>query len=170
MHQPLITFVLRFLRDPAAFEEGLSGPVILLDTQVASTEASAVTEPSVRTATAPGQPTALGGEPAVFVVMKYKNNAFPRGVTVGRTFNNDLVLDHESVSRFHAWFERDEGTGSWALVDSSSKNGTAVDGLALKARKPHVLPKKAVIQFGRVVVEFLSVPAFVAYLGEKARR
>ncbi len=33
---------------------------------------------------------------------------FPSRVSIGRARNADIVLRHESVSKFHAWFERDE--------------------------------------------------------------
>src|SRR6266849_10245303 len=49
------------------------------------------------------------GAPVVFEVKKSPNktNAFAMGITVGRTGNNDVVLEDNSVSRFHAYFQRD---------------------------------------------------------------
>ena len=50
-----------------------------------------------------------GGDPLAAVIEKSKDNAFQRRVTVGRTANNDIVLEDASVSRFHAWFQDDAG-------------------------------------------------------------
>src|SRR5688572_4326325 len=45
---------------------------------------------------------------------------------IGRRFENDLILSHASVSRFHAEIVR-EG-GRWFVVDCDSKFGTSVNG------------------------------------------
>ncbi len=61
-------------------------------------------------------------------------NAFYRwsGVTVGRIDTNDIVVDDGSVSRFHAYFQKDARTGDWHVVDAESKNGTWVGPLKLQ--------------------------------------
>ena len=57
-------------------------------------------------------------------------NAFAMMVTLGRAPNNDLVLDHQKVSKFHAYFNE---TGSdWFITDGNSSNGTFVNGERLK--------------------------------------
>jgi hypothetical protein len=47
-------------------------------------------------------------------------------VTIGRNLGNDVILKHQSISRVHATFERqDEGL---ALTDMGSKNGSWLNG------------------------------------------
>jgi pSer/pThr/pTyr-binding forkhead associated (FHA) protein len=47
-------------------------------------------------------------------------------VKFGRTDENDIVADHQSVSRAHARFVLDEGT--WKVIDNKSANGVRVNG------------------------------------------
>jgi hypothetical protein len=51
-------------------------------------------------------------------------------ISVGRARNNDIVLRHESVSKFHAWFECDDD-GCFYLGDAKSTNGTLVSGVTV---------------------------------------
>src|SRR3954462_6209188 len=43
------------------------------------------------------------GDPIAIPILKGKAGAFALGVTIGRTENNDVVLRHSEVSRFHAY-------------------------------------------------------------------
>lgn len=81
-------------------------------------------------------------------------NPFGMGVTVGRLETNDVILDDESVSRFHAWFE--VRAGAWSLVDAESVFGTRVAGTAIAARTPTRLFDGARLRFGRVELVFLA--------------
>jgi pSer/pThr/pTyr-binding forkhead associated (FHA) protein len=47
-------------------------------------------------------------------------------VKLGRTDENDIVVDHQSVSRSHARFVLDQG--QWKVVDNKSANGVRVNG------------------------------------------
>ncbi|MGY6587970.1 MAG: FHA domain-containing protein [Wenzhouxiangella sp.] len=53
-------------------------------------------------------------------------------LTIGRDGNNDIVLDHEDISGFHAEIHHDNGKIS--LVDLASKNGTWHQGRQIKGR------------------------------------
>ncbi len=56
-------------------------------------------------------------------------------VSVGRATNNDVVLRHTSVSKFHASVELvDEGTVR--LIDTGSTNQTAMNDVPLPSRSP----------------------------------
>lgn len=112
------------------------------------------------------------GEPLVFAVEKSAtpgNNPFAMGVTLGRVESNDVVLDDGSVSRFHAWLQRDERTQQWSLTDAESRNGTWVDGqqVAGKARVP--LRDGARIKLGDVELQFLLPAALKAFVAERYR-
>jgi hypothetical protein len=47
-------------------------------------------------------------------------------VKFGRTDENDIVVDHQSVSRSHARFVLDQG--QWKVIDNKSANGVRVNG------------------------------------------
>jgi hypothetical protein len=67
-------------------------------------------------------------------------------VRLGRAVDNDVVIDNQRVSRYHAqvrWVESD-----WLVYDLESTNGTYVDdGLVLPAR-PRPLPTRGVLRLG----------------------
>jgi hypothetical protein len=81
---------------------------------------------------------------------------FIERISVGRARNNDIVVRHESVSKFHAWFRRDEDD-VWYAGDAPSRNGTRVNGAALAGGKPARLGAGDVVCFGSV--EALVCPA-----------
>ena len=51
--------------------------------------------------------------------------------TIGRATFNDIVVDHEGVSRLHARIQADSA-GYW-ILDLGSSNGTYVNGIKLGA-------------------------------------
>jgi signal transduction histidine kinase len=57
----------------------------------------------------------------------------PKGVTIGRGANCDVVFDHETVSRLHARIYRDP-FGRWIAEDLDSHNGVLINGERIKAR------------------------------------
>ena len=66
--------------------------------------------------------------------------------SLGRAPENDVYLDHATVSRFHARILSD-AQGS-AIVDLGSGNGTRVDGIELEVKVEHRLADGALIQIG----------------------
>lgn len=52
-----------------------------------------------------------------------------RPVSIGRAKSNNIVLDHGSVSRFHAVLHSAAG-GQWQIIDRDSSNGVRVNGTA----------------------------------------
>ncbi|MBL8952155.1 MAG: FHA domain-containing protein [Myxococcaceae bacterium] len=99
------------------------------------------------------------GEPVVFELKKVqgKANAFAMGVTVGRIDTNDIVIDDASVSRFHAYFQKDLRTGDWNVVDAESKNGTWVGPLKLSPNERARVGDETKVRFGDVELVFLTV-------------
>ncbi len=64
-------------------------------------------------------------------------NAFTQMITLGRTRNNDIIVEEGSVSKYHANFKK-EASGRWTLTDVST-NGVRVDGAKIPKDKPIVL-------------------------------
>ncbi|MGA8223592.1 MAG: FHA domain-containing protein [Candidatus Acidiferrales bacterium] len=54
-----------------------------------------------------------------------------RPVSIGRAKSNNLILDHGSVSRFHAVLHSAAG-GQWQIIDRDSSNGVRVNGAATR--------------------------------------
>ncbi len=76
-----------------------------------------------------------GGGPLVLQVLlgegKREVRTFPPGrgpVTLGRSLDNDLVIQDRRVSRRHCRIEPSE-EGEWVLLDEGSQNGTRVNGV-----------------------------------------
>lgn len=83
----------------------------------------------------------------VVPIRKRADGSFLQHVSVGRARNHDIVLRHRSVSKFHAWFELQEGS-RLLVKDSESRNHTFVDGQQV-VNRVEVLPGQTV-RFGSV--------------------
>lgn len=77
------------------------------------------------------------------------DGAFPERISVGRAANKDIVLRHESVSKFHGWFEVDS-TLTLYVVDAGSTNHTVVRSRQLAARAREPVPPGTAIRFGSI--------------------
>lgn len=77
--------------------------------------------------------TRLAKAPHFFVPLrKSAGKPFPERISVGRALNNDVVLRHASVSKFHAYFECDD-KGGFYVTDARSKNTTTVNGAVVES-------------------------------------
>jgi len=103
-----------------------------------------------------GSVTAMKRPTATVLAIRKVQSTFPDMITVGRTANNDVVVTDVAVSRFHAFFELRED--AVALADAGSRNGTTVNGEALKPRAPAtVVPPGSLVAFG--TAEFMLLDA-----------
>jgi pSer/pThr/pTyr-binding forkhead associated (FHA) protein len=84
----------------------------------------------------------------VMPVVKDPTQPFPDKITVGRTVNNDLVLRHASVSKFHCYFFIDPNTFDATLVDAGSTNGSFVNNVRLGAMGKRTLGNGDAVSFG----------------------
>ncbi|MHC4779324.1 MAG: FHA domain-containing protein [Planctomycetota bacterium] len=89
----------------------------------------------------------------IFVVQvkKTERNSFHKMVTVGRTPNNDVVVPHPCVSKFHAFFRTDGPGTEYAIWEAGSSYGTKVDGKKLDKRQGKPLLGKEIIVFAEMV-------------------
>lgn len=82
-------------------------------------------------------------------------NVFSERVSVGRARTNDIVLRHHSVSKFHAWFERDEDD-CYHVSDAKSKNATLLNGVDIARTSPARVEAGDEIRFGDITTIFCS--------------
>jgi len=91
-------------------------------------------------------------------------NSFTSMVTVGRAGNNDVVIQGEGVSKFHAYFMRVRS--DWTLVDADSSLGTFVEDHKLEARKERAPMTNGIrIRLGNAIVgRYLDPPGCLELL------
>ncbi len=150
----------RYLTEPELLRKTLEGPLLYWETP------ATVQGDEVWMGTASGAQLKAprAGEPVLFELKKFpgKANAFAMGVTVGRIDTNDVVIDDVSVSRFHAYFQKEARTGEWNVVDAESKNGTWVGPLKLAPNERAKVHDETKVRFGDVELVFLSPEALFA--------
>ncbi len=97
----------------------------------------------------------------VFAVTKGRHSE-PGPITIGRTSDNDVVVNEYSVSTRHGILALVDGEGR--LTDLGATNGTLVNGVRLVPRKPCRLQGGETLQLGRVTLLFLFATQFVDHL------
>lgn len=95
-------------------------------------------------------------------------NAFGMMITIGRAANNDLVIEHQKVSKFHAYFRKAES--GWRVCDANSRNGTQVGELTLEpGQEGHEVRSGQRVMLGKAVeLVFLSPADLYARLKKDA--
>ncbi|MGC4114851.1 MAG: FHA domain-containing protein [Myxococcales bacterium] len=158
----LVLLVRAYLADPASLKKRCPHPVLVWeppsrqDGHIETTDVSGAASDLVK------------GEPvAIEIVKGIVPNAFPFGVTVGHAENNDVVLHHHQVSRFHAYFQ--DSNRKRFLVDANSRNGTWVGEEKLKPSKAFLLPPRATLRFGKLEVTFVEPDQLGAFLDERMK-
>jgi len=73
-------------------------------------------------------------------------------VKIGRYPNNDIVIDHPTVSAYHAELVR-RSDGRYELIDRESRNGTRVNGTPVRSA---LLKHGDQITLGAITVHFLA--------------
>lgn len=99
----------------------------------------------------------------VYPLTKKVGASFADRITIGRTSNNDIVMNDSSVSRLHAYIRRDGN--NWIVADAGSKNGSWLRGSKLEARRETALPSRTVLRIGEVELTFYIAADLFAALG-----
>jgi hypothetical protein len=143
-----------YLTEPDKFLKSIDSPLLFW------AAAGTLKAEQVWTSTMPGIKALAprAGDPLLFELKKSegKSNVFQMGVTVGRIDSNDIAVDDVSISRFHAYFQKDKN-GDWNLIDAESKNGTWVGPLKLAPNARAKLVDETPIRFGNVDMVFLML-------------
>lgn len=109
-----------------------------------------IRETGVRQEPAPRRANLEIVNPAAAPVSRGEAIALRGSTTIGREVGNDLVLDEETVSSWHAQVHL--RAGRWWIEDLGSTNGTLVN--ESKVHGTQVLRPGDVIQVGRVRLRF----------------
>ena len=103
-----------------------------------------------------------------YQLVKSDRNSFHNMITLGRASNNDLVIPHPSVSKFHAFF-RKEPKG-YVVEDAGSTFGTTVNGVPVEHGEARPVQSGAVlILAGALRATFLDPGDFYDYLNIRSR-
>ncbi len=154
------SFGVKFLGDEAGFRRSVVTPVLVWEAPPETPE-----EPllfSTRAGQKSKRPRR--GAPMFFFVQKSVKNAFADEVTLGRTANNDISVEDNSVSRFHAYFAPAKKGAAWSLVDAKSTAGTFLGGKQLEPRTPMPISSGVRLRVGDVELQFLEPDGFWQYL------
>ena len=139
------------------FEESFTHPFLVQATPTASVSPSQYTTSRLeRERLIAGMNELLAQQ--VFPVAKRPGNAFTKMINAGRAKNNDIVLPFDGVSKFHAYIEKDEATGTHRLNDAGSTNRTFVNYVELKPDNPQPLKSGDVVSFSRRLVFTFYTP------------
>jgi hypothetical protein len=77
-------------------------------------------------------------------------------VFLGRSETNDICVPHKTVSKLHAYVQREGTPSRWFIVDTGSANGTRHNGLRLPPRAKAALVDGDALVFGRCVFQWMS--------------
>jgi hypothetical protein len=113
-----------------------------------------------------GKVTAADVELEIFPLSKKPGAAFPDRITIGRTSNNDIVINDTSISRLHAYVKR--VNDRWVVADAGSKNGSSMRGATLEPRREQPLVSRAQLTLGDVDLTFYIAADLYAALGGTA--
>jgi hypothetical protein len=84
----------------------------------------------------------------------------PGDVRVGRSEENDIVLDEEEISAAHALFRWEGKTGRYSLEDLESTNGSSINQTALIPGRAVELKDRDQVQFGNLTYLFFYPGGF----------
>ncbi len=126
---------------PVPYEDARTQPIERLDPAQLARAATPVpamtpqmsladTDPSARAATAVPMTSTSGHARLVVLSSNFAGREFqltkPQMV-IGRTDENDIVINHRSISRNHAKIVREPDTGRYTIMDLQSSNGVRVN-------------------------------------------
>jgi hypothetical protein len=104
-------------------------------------------------------------------LVKSERNDFPGKIMLGRSEVNDIVVPNRSVSKHHAFFQKDPASGGYSIVDSRSTCGTTVDELPIPPGEATPVKSGTQLLFGQAVPAlFFSNKDFFNYMRLKLRK
>ena len=105
-------------------------------------------------------------EGAVYPVIKRRGANTFSFITIGRSKNNDIVIDAGAISKLHAVIQ--EKDSQFTLMDSSSTNGTRLNDHPLIPQKPIKMNPGDLITFaGQISARFFDPRAVYIWIVKK---
>lgn len=92
----------------------------------------------------------------------------PHTISIGRGTNNDIVLQHQAISTYHAIVTFGED-GNVIYTDNST-NGTQINGKFVRGRSVYVTPGDQILLPGRVLLDWRLLSSRNPYSGAGARQ
>ncbi len=161
MHLKFSVLASQFLDDPRSVRQAVCWPVLVWEAPPMSVRP--LFTRGTMTGISPRRPTVA--EPLVLEVRKRPQGAtLATGITLGRTPDNDIVVEDPTVSRVHATFREEKRTGVWYVHDGGSHNGTWHNGTLLIPGRDTPLFERASLRFGDVMATFLHFNAFNRFI------
>ncbi len=156
MHLKFSVLASLFLDAPETMKRAVFWPVLVWEAPLVTSNPLAV---HTATGHAPTRPTA--SEPLVLEIRRrVRRDGLVPEVTLGRTQDNDIIIQDPTVSRLHASFYQESHTGTWYVSDAGSHNGTWNNGTLLIPGRPEPLFARAALRFGDVQATFLQPDTF----------
>lgn len=93
----------------------------------------------------------------VYWLRKSDRNPFGSLITVGRAPNNDVVINHTTVSKVHVIFTHPAET--WFIADDTSANGTFLNGAKLTPKEKIAISDGDRVRLGPDVVARFFLPS-----------
>lgn len=164
------TLLLPFIADHSEwaterFVTGFPDPFLLELRRSAEEAGGGVATPPAITADAVtvGAANATNPDPqSRLLTIAKRGTMFPSKMTVGRTKNNDVVVEDAGMSKLHAFF--DVRNAEYHLVDAGSRNGTFVNGTRLAGSQAVPLKSGDRVQFASRCFRYFTSAAFHAEL------
>ncbi len=162
MHLKFSALASQFLDDPHSVRHAVRWPVLVWEAP--PTGVRPLFTRSTMTGLSLRRPTLA--EPLVLEVRKRPQGITTPvpGITLGRTPDNDIIVEDPTVSRVHATFSEEKHTGVWYVADDGSHNGTWHNGTLLIPGRPTPLFDRASLRFGDVLATFVDFSAFNQFI------
>jgi hypothetical protein len=130
-------------------------------------------EPGIRTTVRMERPRvavapAQSAQFKIIPVASRGTSPFSDAVSLGRASENDIVIQHVTISKVHAFFSEAE-PGVWMISDHGSTNGTWIAGVRLKPNEPRKLGPNETLGFGQCQVAFKAAGPLWRFLDLERR-
>ncbi|MDE6402571.1 MAG: FHA domain-containing protein [Muribaculaceae bacterium] len=79
----------------------------------------------------------------------------PHTISIGRGATNDIIIDHQAVTRQHAVITFDDN-GSIIYSDNST-NGTCINGKFIRGRSMHIKPGDEILLPGDIILSWSKI-------------
>ena len=101
---------------------------------------------------------------------KSLEDTYTKRITVGRSKNNDIVLLSPKVSKLHCTFQPMDNGASYHITDMGSVNGTWVNKMRLRSKRPQKLKNGDKVAFWRFEFEFMDLVTLIAQLKKSLQK